>query len=301
MTQTPDSARLPAQRSARQHRATRTVARILGRFLLYLLVAVLGLTYAFPLLWMVSTSLKVDAQVYVIPPQWIPNPVRFSNYPEILLRANFGPYFLNTLTYAFPTIVATIVSSSLVAYGFSRFNWPGRNIIFLVCISTMMLPFQVQMIPLYVTFRSLGWMNTYKPLVVPAFFGSAYYIFLLRQFFLTIPQELSDAARVDGCSELMIYGRIVLPLAKPALAVVGLYQFMAAWNDYLGPLIYLAEERLYPISLGLQQIRMASWRETQVWPWLMAATTSVIAPVIIVFYLAQRTFVEGITLTGIKG
>ncbi|MHB0857125.1 MAG: carbohydrate ABC transporter permease [Anaerolineae bacterium] len=292
---------LARQPSGRQSRAAQTVAKIAGRFLLYLLVVVLAITYAFPLLWMISTSLKVDEQVYVIPPQWIPNPVRFSNYPEILLRAGFGPYFLNTLKYAFPTILATIASSSVVAYGFSRFNWPGRNIIFFVCLATMMLPFQVQMIPLYVTFRNLRWINTYKPLIVPAFFGNAYYIFLLRQFFLTIPQELSDAARVDGCSEFMIFGRIVLPLAKPALAVVGLYQFMHAWNDYLGPLIYLAEERLFPISLGLQQLRMASWREQQVWPYLMAASTAVIAPVIIIFYLAQRTFVEGITLTGIKG
>jgi multiple sugar transport system permease protein len=163
-----------------------------------------------------------------------------------------------------------------------------------------MVPFQVTMIPLYIIFKDLGWLNSYKSLVIPTFFGSAYYIFLLRQFFMTIPQDLSDAAKVDGCSELGIFWRVILPLSKPALAVVALFQFMGAWNDYLGPLIFLSREDLYPISLGLQQFR-SQFAERLVWPYLMAASVATILPVILIFFFTQRTFVEGVTLTGVKG
>jgi multiple sugar transport system permease protein len=279
----------------------RTAGHVLGRILLHIVVTGLGLFFALPLLWMISTSLKISAQVYVVPPQWIPNPVRFMNYVDVLTRVRFGHYLLNTLQYALPSIVGVVVSCSLVAYGFSRIRWQGRDTVFFLCIATMMIPFQVQMIPLYIVFRDLGWLDTYRPLIVPAFFGSAYYIFLLRQFYLTIPQELSDAARVDGCSELGIYARIILPLSKPALAVVALYQFMGAWNDYLGPLIYLNDQDKFPLALGLQVLHLASYTEQQRWPYLMAASTMMIAPVILIFYLTQRAFVEGITLTGIKG
>jgi multiple sugar transport system permease protein len=164
----------------------------------------------------------------------------------------------------------------------------------------MMIPFQVQMIPLYILFRNLGWINTYLPLIVPPFFGNPYFIFMLRQFFLTIPQDLSDAARVDGASELGILLRVVVPLAKPALAVVALFQFMGAWNDYLGPLIYLNSENMFPLALGLQSMR-SSFQEALVWPYLMAASTMIVGPVILIFFLTQRTFVEGIALTGVKG
>ncbi len=277
------------------------MSRAARRVLLYVTVTVLGLAFALPLLWMLSTSLKVDSQVYVIPPVWFPNPVRPLNYLEVLTVAPFGLYFVNTMRYALPSIVGVLLSCSLVAYGFSRVRWWGRDTLFFLCIATMMVPFQVRMIPLYVIFKNLQWLNSYKPLVVPTFFGEAYYIFLLRQFFLTIPRELCDAARVDGCSELGIFARIVLPLARPALAVVGLYQFMGSWNDYLGPLIYLNDQALYPLALGLQVLGQAAYRETQRWPYLMAASTAMITPVIVIFYVAQRTFVEGIALTGIKG
>jgi multiple sugar transport system permease protein len=259
------------------------------------------LLFASPLLWMISTSLKIDAQVYVVPPVWIPNPARPINYVEVLTAAPFGLYFLNTMRYAVPSIIGALLSSSLVAYGFSRIRWRGRDLAFFICIATLMIPFQVRMIPLYITFKNLQWLNSYKPLVVPTFFAEAYYVFLLRQFFLTIPQELSDAARVDGCSDLGIFIRVILPLARPALAVVGLYQFMGSWNDYLGPLIYLTDQNLYPLALGLGVLSQAAYTETQRWPYLMAASTAIVAPVIIIFYLAQRTFVEGIALTGIKG
>ena len=273
---------------------------LMRRVVLYGVLIVLGLGFALPLLWMISTSLKTDPQVYPVPPIWIPNPVRFRNYLEVLIQRPFGRYFLNTMRYAVPSVAGVLISSSLVAYSFSRIRWWGRDALFFICLSTMMVPFQVVMIPLYITFKNFGWLNSYKPLVIPSFFGNAYYIFLLRQFFLTIPQDLSDAARVDGCSQLGIFWHIILPLSKPALAVVGLFQFMGAWNDYLGPLIYLNREELFPLALGLQHLR-ASFHEQLLWPYMMAASASMIFPVILIFFLTQRTFVEGITVTGMKG
>ena len=275
-------------------------AEWIGRVVLYCGVVILSLLFALPLLWMVSTSLKTDPQVYHVPPIWIPNPVRFRNYYEVLHDRPFDVYFINTIRYAVLAVVGVTVSSSLVAYAFSKVQWWGRDALFFVALATMMIPFQVTMIPLYITFKNLGWLNSYKPLTIPMFFGNAYYIFLLRQFFLTIPQDLSDAARVDGCSHLRIFVNIVLPLSKQVLTVVALFQFMGAWNNYLGPLIYLNREELFPLALGLRQLR-ASFQEELLWPHMMAASTAVIAPVIVIFYVAQGLLIEGITLTGIKG
>lgn len=272
----------------------------LKKVLIYGLVIPLSLLFAAPLVWMISTSLKTDPQVYRIPPVWIPNPIRFLNYPEALVIRPFKLYFLNTLRFALPTVVGAMVSNSLVAYGFARIRWPGRNLAFSLCIATMMIPFQVRMIPLYIFFSRIQWVNSYKPLIVPAFFGAPYFIFMLRQFFLTIPYELSDAARVDGCSELGIFFRIILPLAKPALAVVALLQFRSAWNNYLGPLIYLNRESLFPVALGIQQFK-SMFQEKNLWPYMMAVSTVVVIPPIVIFFLTQRTFIEGISITGVKG
>jgi ABC-type glycerol-3-phosphate transport system permease component len=289
-----------AAQPARRLRLNVRASTILGRVALYLVVTLLSLTFALPLLWMLSTSLKTDPQVYRVPPIWIPNPMRFLNYADVWTRRPFGLWFVNTMRYCIPSTVGVLLSSVVVAYSFSRIRWWGRDVLFFLCIATMMIPFQVQMIPLYIIFRNLRWINSYKPLIVPTFFGNAYYIFLLRQFFLTIPQDLSDAARVDGCTEMGILLRVIIPLSKPVLAVVALFQFMGAWNNYLGPLIYINEEGLFPLSLGLQSMR-SSFQEALVWPYLMAASTLIVAPMIITFFLTQRTFVEGITLTGVKG
>ena len=275
----------------------------LGRVIIYALLMSLSFLYLMPFLWMLSTALKDDPQVYRVPPIWIPNPMRWRNFPEALTQLPFERFFLNTMTYCLPTTFGTLISSSLVAYGFARIRWRWRDSLFFLCLSTMMIPFQVQMIPLFITFKRFGWINTYLPLIVPSFFGSAYFIFMLRQFFLTIPQELSDAARIDGCSELGILWRIILPLSRPALAVVGLFQFMDAWNDYLGPFIYIRDVDKFTIALGLQQLR-ATYHSAEVrlvWPYLMAASTATILPILFLFFFTQRTFVEGITITGIKG
>jgi multiple sugar transport system permease protein len=294
-----DQARLGARFIA--HWQTR-LGRWLKRGSLYLLLLALSLLFMLPFLWMISTSLKDDPQTYHIPPIWIPNPMRLQNYPEALTTLPFGRYFLNTLVIIIPSCVGVLAASTLAAYGFARIRWRGREAFFFICLATMMLPFQVQMIPLFVTFKQLGWINTYLPLIVPAFFGNAYFIFLLRQFFLTIPQELSDAARVDGCSELGIFVRIILPLARPALAVVVLFQFIWIWNDYLGPLIYLHDRAKFPIALALQLLRSSAQSVTRlVWPYLMAASTAAILPVLLLFFFTQRTFVEGISITGMKG
>jgi len=278
---------------------------VLRRLLLYALLIGLSLLFAVPFMWMISSSLKSDQQIYRLPPVLIPNPMRWQNYIEALQVLRWDRMLYNTLVrYAVPNIIGTLVSSALVAYGFARIRWRGREIFFFLCIATMMIPFQVTMVPLYINFAALHWVNTYLPLVVPAFFGNAYFIFMLRQFFLTIPNELSDAAKIDGCSELGILWRIILPLAKPALAVVTLFQFMGVWSDYLGPLIYLQKESEMPIALGLELLRAATQTPTgaaaNAYPYLMAMSTCVVAPVLLVFFFAQRSFIEGIAITGLK-
>jgi multiple sugar transport system permease protein len=273
---------------------------LIWKILMYLALVGFGLLFLMPFLWMLSTSFKNTEQTYTVPPIWIPIPLRLENYPEAMAAQPFGKFFLNTTQYAVLSAIGAILSSSLVAYGFSRIPWHGRNLLFGLCLCTLMIPFQVTMIPLYIVFRNLHWLNTYLPLIVPNWFGSAYFIFLLRQFFMSLPHELSDAARIDGAGELTIFTRIILPLARPALAVVGLFQFIAAWNDYFRPLIYLNQPDKFPISLGLQQF-MGQFVEKLAWPYLMAASTVTILPIIIVFFIAQRTFIEGIAISGIKG
>jgi multiple sugar transport system permease protein len=290
--------RLPNEARAQRQRAYRSW--LAGRITLYATVAVLGLVFALPFIWMISTSLKDDPQTFRVPPIWIPNPMRFANYPEALTKEPFGLFFYNTLWYAIPATIGAMISSAVVAYGFSRIRWRGRDMLFFLCLMTIMIPFQVRMVPLYLIFKNLGWLNSYKPLIVPAFFGNVYFIFLLRQFFLTIPQELSEAARIDGANEWRIMTHIILALSKPALAVVGLFQFMDSWNDYLGPLIYLNRATLFPVSLGLAAFNSA-FAESLRWPYTMAASTVVIMPIVLLFFFTQRTFVEGVSITGIKG
>lgn len=271
---------------------------ILRTTLLYVLVGLLALLFALPFLWLVSGSLKTDRQIFTLPPIWIPNPVTWENYPNSL---QFIPYFLylrNTLVICIGTVVGSLLSCTLAAYGFARIRWPGRDVIFMVVISTLMLPYAVIMVPLFIVFKQLGWIGTYLPLILPAFFGSPFFIFLLRQFFLTIPLELSDAARIDGANEVQILLRIILPLSSPALAMVALFQFMNTWGDYLGPLIYLSRQDMYTVALGLT---LFLDQHAQEWALLMAASTLTLLPVIVLFFFTQRTFIEGISLTGIKG
>jgi len=283
----------------------RSGLQLIGTVLRYLLLIVLAISFFLPLYWMFTSALKDDPQVYTVPPVWIPRPARWANFLDVWLAHNLGGYLVNSaVRYAIPVMLGGTIASAVVAYGFARLHWPGRDVLFFVCLTTMMVPFQVTMVPLFIVFRRLGWLNSYRPLVVPAFFGNPYFIFMLRQFFLSIPEELSDAARIDGANEFVIWFRIILPLARPALTVVALFQAMWTWNDYLGPLIYLNKEALYPIALGIRQIQsslMGLGAKPLAYPYLMAASTVAVAPIFIIFFFAQRTFIEGITVTGMKG
>jgi multiple sugar transport system permease protein len=262
---------------------------------------------ALPFFWMVSTSFKTLDNAMRFPPQIIPHPFAPENYVQIIENPNskFLLWTRNTLIIAMLTVAGTTISSAIVAYGFARIRFRGRGAMFAIMLGTMMIPFPVTMVSTFILFRWFGdwsgveFLGTFKPLWLPAWFGSAFNIFLLRQFFMTIPTELSEAARIDGCSEFGIFWRVILPLARPALAVVALFSFMAAWNDFLGPLIYLQRPEQFTLALGLQsfqsQVGGTQWNE------LMAASVLVILPVLVLFFLAQRTFVHGIATTGLKG
>lgn len=282
-----------------------TPGEIIIGILKYTALIVLAITFVLPFVWMVVSALKNDPQVYTIPPVWIPNPAFWENFSKAWSQLDFNRFAFNSIfLYGLPVTFGVTISSSFIAYGFARLQWPGRDWLFGIVLATLMIPYAVTMVPLFIIWRNFGLTNSYWPLVIPAFFGSAYGIFLLRQFYLTIPQELSDAARIDGANELGIWWRIILPLAKPALTVVALFTFIGTWNDYLGPLIYINKTEFFPIALGVNQMRLAATgmgTSANVYPYLMAISTIVTVPVIVLFYLAQRTFIEGVTTTGLKG
>jgi multiple sugar transport system permease protein len=266
----------------------------------------LSILFGLPLLWLISTSLKDITETMQMPPVWVPSVVKWSNYSDAVTygsdKLGYIPFLIyarNTLLLCLLTVSGAVISNSLVAYAFARLRFPGREFFFKVTIATMMVPFVVLMVPIFGLFREFGWIGTFRPLWVPAFFGSAFNIFLLRQFFRTIPMELSEAAKIDGCSEWRIFRDIVLPLAKPALAVVALFTFMGTWNDFLGPLLYLQDQSQFTLGLGLQNYQ-SQHGGTQ-WNLLMAASTIVVGPVIVLFFFAQKQFIQGIAITGIKG
>jgi multiple sugar transport system permease protein len=264
----------------------------------YVILIAVSALFLVPLLWMLSTSLKTGAASIATPPDLIPNPFVWSNFPTALDKIHFPDALRNSLAYVVPAVIGTLISSSLVAYGFARIEWPGRDIVFVILLATMMLPSQVTFIPLYVIYTKLGWVGTYLPLIIPTFLGNPFFIFLLRQFFRSIPRELSDAARIDGASELRILLSIIAPLSVPALITVGLFTFIDKWGDFFGPIVYLSDPRLYPLSVAIQVFQSAHKTD---WPLSMAASVVIAAPLVVIFFFAQRKFIEGITLTGIKG
>jgi multiple sugar transport system permease protein len=260
------------------------------------LIAV-GAIFLLPIVFVLLSAVMTDQQV--LGAHLWPSPFRWSNFTEVFERIPLFRYTRNTFVVAALSTLGVVVSCVPVAYALSRIRWRGRGAAFLLVLSTMMLPFQVTVIPLYILFVRFGWVGTMKPLIVPLFFGDAFTIFLLRQFFLTIPEELSDAARVDGGSEFQIMTRVIVPLAKPAIAAVALFQFLYSWNDFFAPLLYLGENpKLWTLSMGLAEFR--GQFQTQ-WNLTMAASVLFMLPVIVLFFLAQRVFVEGVTVTGVKG
>ena len=267
----------------------------------HLLLAVLVALFALPLYGMVVTALKSEAQVQDVSTLariLVPDPAVWGNFTKVFERADFYLWFLNTLWIVLLNVVGVAVVCPLVAYGFSRFQWPGRDAVFFVLLSTMMLPPQVTMAPVYLIFSWLGWVNTFKPLWVPAWFGAPFYIFLLRQFFRGVPRELDDAAMIDGAGLFTAYFRVLLPQVRPAVVAVVLFQTVGAWNDFMGPLIYIHSMDKMPLALGLQTFMLNHGSE---WPLLFAAATMMTLPVLALFFLSQRVFVEGITMTGMKG
>jgi len=255
----------------------------------------------FPIYWMISTSLKTLPQISVLPPIWFPIPPNWQNYPEALNFQPFGLYARNTVIIAFFYILGNVFSSTFVGYGFARLRFPGKRVLFIILLSTMMMPQIVTLIPLFLIFKQLGWINTFLPLTVPAFLGEAFFIFIMRQFFLTIPMEIVDAARIDGASEFGIWWRIMLPLSKPAIAAVVIFSFQRTWNDVLAPLIYLTDPKKFTLSVGLLAFTAGAGESIQFWHYMMAASFLMIVPMMIIFFIAQREFIEGVATSGLKG
>lgn len=269
------------------------------RAIQYLLMIVLSAIFLIPLVWMVSSSLKEQGQVFAYPPVWIPNPVMWSNYPEALQRAPLLLWLRNTGFITGMAIVGNVITSSMVAFGFARLRFPGRQALFVLLLSTMMLPEVVTLIPRFIMFKTIGWVDTFWPLTVPAFFGGgAYNIFLVRQFYLTIPTDFDEAARLDGASNWQIWWRILVPLSMPVLIAVSIFSFVAHWNDFLHPLIYLFSEDKKTLALGLRAFvnpMDASWHIS------MAASMFLVVPIVLIFFFGQRYFIRGVTMTGISG
>jgi len=277
----------------------------LQKFFVYMTLLILSVPPLLPLLWMISTSLKSEDQVYSKSgatgtfslASMIPHPIAWNNYPDSLNTMPFMLYLRNTLMLCAVIVVASVVSSSIVAYGFARLKFVGSNVWFFVMLSTMALPAQVTMIPIFSMYRSLGWYGTYLPLIVPSFCGSPFFIFLLTQFFKNLPGELSESAKVDGATDWMIFYRLIVPLSRPALATCALFAFLGAWNDFLGPLLYLPEPSKYTLAYGLQQFLSNYYVN---WMQLMAASTLFTIPIVVLFFFAQRSFIQGISTTGGK-
>lgn len=274
--------------------------RRIGHLLGYVTLIVLSILFAIPLFITVGDSLKSFQEIYRVPRVWIPRDPQWSNFVDIFTSGlPFHRFFLNTLIITALALFGTVLSSSVVGYSFARLRWPLRNFCFVLLLSTLMLPGQVTMIPVFLLFTKLGWVNTWLPLIVPAYFGGGVFnIFLMRQFFKTIPDALEDAAKMDGCSQFRILFTIMMPLAKPALATISVLGFIGYWNDFMGPLIYLSDYALYPISLGIKAFQDAQLMFPH---YIMAASLMALVPVLIIFFSAQRYFVKGIVLTGIKG
>lgn len=275
-----------------------TAIKRLKRTLAYLCLIMASAFFIIPFVWLISTSLKPLTQIFTFPPQWIPHPIQWSNYSRAVEYIHFWTYLKNTAIITIFSTLGVIVSCPLVAYSFAKLEWRGRGILFFVTLAVMMIPGQVTMIPLFLLFTKLGWVGTSLPLIVPQFFGVPIYIFLTRQFFLGLPDALREAARLDGASEFRIYLQIMFPLAKSAILAVALFQFMASWTDFMGPLLYLTNEPSYTVSLGLQQFQSQKGSE---WGLLMAVSTLMTLPIIILFFFLQKTFISGITFSGIKG
>ncbi|NPV08515.1 MAG: carbohydrate ABC transporter permease [Anaerolineae bacterium] len=289
------AAPVPARR---QHGASKQLRRAARSTILFLLLVVGAVGFLAPFLWMVSTSLKDPKEVYLFPPKLIPSALHWENYRTAWTLLPFTLFLRNTCIITFHNVIATVASSAVVAYSFARLRARLRDPLFLLVLATMMVPFEVTMIPTFIMWSELGLTNNFTPLMLPAWFGTPFYIFLLRQFFMGIPFDLDDAATIDGCSSWGIFGRIILPLSKPALAAVAIFTFVGNWNNFLGPLIYLNRTELYTLAVGLNLMRSTQYGTSL--HHLMAVSTVTVMPILVLYFSAQKYFIQGVTLTGIK-
>ena len=272
--------------------------KLVKNIIVYALCILISIVLLLPFFWMLSASLKPGHQIFKYPIIWIPNPVKWSNYVEAFKAVPYMVWAKNTSSIVVLSIVGDLVSCSLVAYAFARLQFPGKSILFVLLLSTLMIPQQVTLIPTFLLFKWLGWVDTYFPLILPAWMAYPFWVFLLRQFFMTIPLELDDAAKIDGCGYMGIFFKILLPLAKPALTTIAIFSFMANWNDFMRPLIYLNTESKFTIALGLRMFQGLYFTR---WELVMAASVLALLPPLILFFLCQRYFVQGIVMTGLKG
>jgi ABC-type glycerol-3-phosphate transport system permease component len=283
----------------RKRSRQRLVQEAIRQLFTYSLLLVLGAAVMLPFLWTLSSSLKPIGSGVKFPPEFIPQVFVWDNYAHVFRLIPFMTFFKNSVIVSSLAVIGELLSASLVAYAFARLRFPGRDALFLLVLATMMIPYPVTMVPTFILFKGLNLVNTVLPLVLPPYFGPAFSIFLLRQFFLTIHPELDDAARVDGANEFLIYGRVILPLSKPALATVAIFSFMYNWNDFLNPLIYLSDNDMYTLALGVNFLR--SFRGGGDLALQMAASVMFVTPCILLFFVAQRYIVQGIVTTGLKG
>lgn len=281
-------------------RQNHRLRKFIERFVIYGLLVVLSLIFLFPFFWMILSALKQELQIYKWPPQWIPDPIQWENFRDVFTNPYlpFDVFVKNTMILEVGIITGRLISCTLIAYGFARLEAPGKKIVFGILLATLMLPGAVLLIPRFVLFNEFGWINSFKPLIVPAWFGEAYAIFLMRQFFRTIPRELEESAIVDGANRLQIIIRLFVPLSIPVLTVIGILSFKDIWNDFMGPLLYLNEASKYTVSVGLAYLNGQFDTKMNL---LMAASVTMMMPTLILFFIAQRAFVEGITMTGLKG
>jgi len=280
------------------------VRRGLPRLVLYVLAILAAAAFTFPLFYAASSSLKTTADLFAWPPRFIPSELQFANYPAVFRQIPFGVFVKNSVTVASLSLVGQILCSSLVAYGFAKFRFPGRDFLFLLVLSTLMIPREVIVVPLFLMFKQIGWLNTLLPLIIPSFFGGgrgAFFIFLMRQFFMTIPTDLVEAARIDGANSLRIFWTILMPLSKAAVSSVAIFAFIWSWNDFFEPLIFLNSQRNLTLPLGIRFLQMTPGEAMPVDNLLMAASMMYLVAPLIIFVVAQRYFVQGIVMSGIKG
>ena len=293
-----DARHVGIQRQLRRSAAAKRARRVIGLALVYALMTVLALLFMLPIFWMASTSLKLPREIFAWPPEWIPSAPQWSNYAEAFGKYPLARYMLNSAILVVANIIGGLISVPIIAYGFARFDFPFKHVLFLLMLSTMMVPGHIKLIPLFWLYQKLGLIDTYWPLILPAYFGNPFFIFLMTQFIRTIPRELDDAARIDGAGAWGILYRIIIPLCRPALTVVVVFTFVWVWNDFLEPIIFLRDWDSYPISVGLAFFQ---GRYSVEWHLFMGATLVSIIPILVVYFFAQKHLIGGLASIGIKG